>query len=51
MIDDRVDVLSHLDGLVGERLLFGEQDRPAPRWATQVFNWADVGAWAQLHCS
>ncbi len=51
MIDDRVDVLAHLEGVVGERLLFGEQERPAPRWATQVFNWADVAAWAQLHCA
>ena len=50
MIDDRVDVLVHLDGLVGDRLLFGEQDRPAPGWATRVLDWADVGAWAELHC-
>lgn len=50
MIDDRVDVLAHLDGLVGERLLFGEQDRQAPAWATRVLDWADVAAWAELHC-
>lgn len=49
MIDDRADVLAHLEGIVADRLLFGEQDRPAPRWATQVFNWGDVGAWAELH--
>lgn len=30
MIDDRVDVLQHLEGIVGQRLLFGEQSRPAP---------------------
>lgn len=47
MIDDRVDVLVHLDGIVRERLLFGEQDRPAPAWARVVRDWAAVGAWAQ----
>ena len=46
MIDDRVDVLVHLDGIVRDRLLFGEQDRPAPAWATPVLDWAAVGAWA-----
>ena len=46
MIDDRVDVLVHLDGLVRDRLLFGEQDRPAPGWATPVIDWAAVGRWA-----
>jgi hypothetical protein len=51
MIDDRVDVLVHLAGVVDERLLFGEQDRPAPGWATHVRTWADVGAWAELHCA
>ncbi|MBL9107081.1 MAG: hypothetical protein JNL82_39645 [Myxococcales bacterium] len=51
MIDDRVDVLVHLAGIVDERLLFGEQDRPAPGWATHVQTWADVGAWAELHCA
>lgn len=51
MIDDRVDVLVHLEGLVGERLLFGEQDRPAPAWAIHVKTWADVGAWAELRCA
>ena len=29
MIDDRVDVLQHLEGFVGQRLLFGEQSRRA----------------------
>ncbi len=46
MIDDRVDVLVHLDGIVRDRLLFGEQDRAAPAWATPVLDWAGVGAWA-----
>lgn len=46
MIDDRVDVLTHLAGIVEHRLLFGEQDRPAPAWATSVRDWAAVRAWA-----
>ncbi len=46
MIDDRVDVLVHLEHIVRARLLFGEQDRPAPGWATHVIDWAAVGAWA-----
>lgn len=46
MIDDRVDVLVHLEGIVRERLLFGEQDRPAPAWATAVRDWAAVREWA-----
>lgn len=46
MIDDRVDVLTHLEGIVEHRLLFGEQDRPAPGWAVPVRDWAAVRAWA-----
>jgi hypothetical protein len=46
MIDDRADVLVHLDGIVQDRLLFGEQDRPAPAWATPVRDWAAVREWA-----
>jgi hypothetical protein len=46
MIDDRVDVLAHLQGLVADRLLFGEQSEPAPAWATHVIDWAAVQAWA-----
>ena len=46
MIDDRVDVLVHLEGIVAQRLLFGEQDRPAPAWAIEVADWAAVRAWA-----
>ena len=46
MIDDRVDVLQHLEGIVGQRLLFGEQSRPAPAWAIAVADWAAVRAWA-----
>ena len=46
MIDDRVDVLTHLAGIVDHRLLFGEQDRPAPGWAVPVRDWAAVRAWA-----
>ncbi len=46
MIDDRVDVLTHLDGIVEHRLLFGEQETHAPGWAVPVRDWAAVGAWA-----
>jgi hypothetical protein len=46
MIDDRVDVLTHLAGIVPQRLLFGEQDRPAPAWAIAVGDWTAVRAWA-----
>lgn len=42
MIDDRVDVLEHLRGLVPHLLLFGEQTRPAPRWTTAVADWGAV---------
>lgn len=51
MIDDRVDVLRHLDGIVQHRLLFGEQDRPPPTWATWMIDWAAVQAWAARTCS
>jgi hypothetical protein len=45
-IDDRVDVLTHLVGLVPELYLFGLdwRDRAAPPWATPVFTWADAEA-------
>jgi hypothetical protein len=45
-IDDRVDVLTHLVGLVPELFLFGKdwRDRAAPPWATPVFTWADAEA-------
>lgn len=44
MVDDRVDVLEHLRGLVPELLLFGEQPSPAPGWVRHVPDWAAVGA-------
>ncbi|HEY8376836.1 MAG TPA: hypothetical protein VIK91_10120 [Nannocystis sp.] len=50
MIDDRVDVLVHLEGIVGERLLFGEQLRPPPPWALHVPDWSAVKAWADRRC-
>jgi hypothetical protein len=46
MIDDRVDVLACLEGIVPARLLFGEQDRRPPSWAIHVIDWDAVGAWA-----
>lgn len=46
MIDDRLDVLEHLRGLVEHKLLFGEQKRPAPPWTTPVLDWAAVREWA-----
>lgn len=45
MVDDRVDVLEHLRGLVPELLLFGEQRGPAPPWTTHVADWAAVARW------
>jgi hypothetical protein len=41
-IDDRADVLAHLDGVVAHRFLFGPQRQPpAPRsTATPVLTWA-----------
>ncbi len=44
-LDDRVDVLGHLAGVVDDRLLFGEQERPAPSWATHLVDWREVRAW------
>jgi hypothetical protein len=43
-VDDRADVLHHLDGVVPLRLLFGPQpsSRSAPAGATQVADWAAV---------
>lgn len=51
MIDDRVDVLTHLRGIVQHCLLFGEQTSHAPGWTTPVLDWADVQAWAELEWS
>lgn len=45
MIDDRVDVLEHLRGLVPTLLLFGEQRAPAPVWTAHVADWPAVAAW------
>jgi len=40
-IDDRLDVLEHLEGLVSNLYLFGEQRNrePAPDWLTPVIDW------------
>ena len=45
MIDDRVDVLQHLRGLVPDLLLFGEQRGPAPDWTSPVADWEAVARW------
>jgi hypothetical protein len=44
-IDDRTDVLAHLDGIVPHRLLFGEQTEPAPPDLEWVKTWQDVRNW------
>jgi hypothetical protein len=45
-VDDRVDVLGHLVGLVPELYLFGKdwRHKPAPPWATTVLTWSDAEA-------
>ena len=43
-VDDRLDVLEHLRGVVGHLILFGHQ-RPGtavPCWVTHAFNWREV---------
>lgn len=47
MIDDRLDVLSPMRGLVPSLLWFGEQDTAAPDWVTPVVDWAAVNEWAE----
>ncbi len=41
-IDDRVDVLEALNGVVANRYLFGPQDRPPPRGLVPVESWRDL---------
>lgn len=43
-IDDRVDVLGHLTGLVRHRYLFGPQREPIPAWAIAVPDWQHARA-------
>ena len=43
-IDDRQDVLRHLDGVVGHRFLFGPQSPPAPAEFVWVESWRFVRA-------
>ncbi len=38
-IDDRLDVLEPMRGIVPHLLLFGVQSRPAPPWVTPVRDW------------
>jgi hypothetical protein len=44
-IDDRVDVLCHLRGVVSHLLLFGVQTGEIPDWVTHVLDWRAVAAW------
>lgn len=43
-IDDRMDVLQHLQGIVPNLFLFGEQKSKVaiPRWVTHVKNWNET---------
>jgi hypothetical protein len=41
-IDDRLDVHTHLRGVVPELYLFGHQKRPAPDWVVHVRTWQEV---------
>ena len=44
-IDDRVDVLSHMVGIVPNLFLFGEQSTGShPPWAEALLDWQQVGA-------
>lgn len=44
-IDDRVDVLSHMVGIVPHLYLFGEQSNASPpEWAEALADWEQVGA-------
>jgi hypothetical protein len=43
-IDDRVDVLGHLRGLVPHLYLFGVQTQPIPDWVRHVADWPAVEA-------
>ena len=38
----RVDVLTALEGVVGNRYLFGPQKRPAPKGMVPVEGWRDL---------
>jgi hypothetical protein len=41
-VDDRLDVLNALRGVVARRYLFGPQDQPAPDWVTPTPDWPAV---------
>jgi hypothetical protein len=43
-IDDRVDVLEHLRGVVPSLFLFGIQTGAVPEWVTHVVDWTAVAA-------
>ncbi len=43
-IDDRLDVLQHLRGLVPRLLWFGEDARPEPTWVRPARDWEAVAA-------
>lgn len=50
-IDDRLDVLEAMRGLVPHLLAFGEEVGPAPAWAENVRDWGAVSAWFERHVS
>ena len=44
-IDDRIDVLGYLEGIVEHRMLFGEQQQAVSAGLIQVRTWAEVLEW------
>jgi hypothetical protein len=41
-VDDRIEVLQALKGIVPHLFLFGRQQRPAPNWVVPVPTWSDA---------
>lgn len=41
-IDDRLDVLEAMRGVVPRLYLFGPQKRPTPQWVIPVIDWSAV---------
>ncbi len=41
-VDDRIEVLQALKGIVPHLFLFGRQPRPAPNWVVPVPTWSDA---------
>ena len=44
-IDDRLDVLEHLRGLVPQLILFGERQPETPPWVFGATDWRSVERW------